>query len=158
MREYVDQAIAGLKEGYHADSPEWNAAVAEARPHLYSAETFPGTYRLLSKLTKVAGGAYSFFSTPGGCRRVEAAIPAGPGASSHGERRQLRSDGSHPRLLRAHQSDIDRCLEAATEIFTSRRAHFTCGWVIDVTANTGGGMRSMLVALSPSSTMASRAP
>lgn len=149
VREYVDEAIAGLDEGYYADSPEWDAAVAEALPDLYSADTIPDTYRLLSDLTKVAGGAHSFFSTPADVAAWEQPYP-----SDRVPVPTVSYDGSVatvvvPGFSSANPSEIDRYLEAAAEIFTSQRARSSCGWVIDVSANTGGDLRVMLVALSP---------
>ncbi|WP_448812166.1 S41 family peptidase [Agromyces bauzanensis] len=149
VREYVDEAIAGLDEGYYADSPEWDAAVAEALPDLYAADAIPDTYRLLSDLTKVAGGAHSFFSTPADVAGWER-----PYRSGQVPVPTVSYDGSVatvvvPAFSSANQSEIDQYLEAAADIFTSQRAQSTCGWVIDVSANTGGDLRVMLVALSP---------
>ncbi|MFC9919798.1 S41 family peptidase [Agromyces binzhouensis] len=149
VRNYVDQAITGLDEGYYADSPEWHAAVAEALPDLYSAKNIPGTYRLLSSLTKVAGGAHSFFSTPADVAAWEQRYPPG-----HVPVPTVSYDGSVatvvvPGFSSAHQDEADLYLEAAAEIFTSPRARSTCGWVIYASANTGGDLRVMLVALSP---------
>lgn len=149
VREYVDEAIAGLEEGYYADSPEWDAAVTEALPDLYSAGTIPDTYPLLSHLTKVAGGAHSFFSTPADAAAWERPYPPGqapvPTVSYDGSVATLVVPG----FSSAHQREIDQYLEAAAEIFSSERAQSVCGWVIDVTANTGGDLRVMLVMLSP---------
>lgn len=149
VSEYVDQAIAGLDEGFYADSSEWDAAVAEALPDLYSADTIAETYRLLGHLTKVAGGSHSFFSTPADVAAWEQPYPSGrvpvPTVSYDGSVATVVVPG----FSSAHQSEIDLYLEAATEIFTSKRARSTCGWVIDVSGNTGGDPRVMLIALSP---------
>lgn len=149
VREYGDQAIAGLDEGYYADSAEWDAAVAEALPELYAADTIPDTYPLLSRLTTVAGGAHSRFSTPADVAQWEQPYPSGRVPVP-----TVDYDGSVatvvvPGFSSAHESEIDQYLEAAAEIFTSERAQTTCGWVIDVSGNTGGDPRVMLTALSP---------
>ncbi|RXZ51852.1 hypothetical protein ESO86_00425 [Agromyces binzhouensis] len=141
--------MAGLDEGLYADSPEWDAAVTESLPDLYSAKNIPGTYRLLSSLTKLAGGAHSFFSTPADVAAWEQPYPSG-----HVPVPTVSYDGSVatvvvPGFSSAHQDEADLYLEAAAEIFTSERARSTCGWVVDVSANTGGDLRVMLVALSP---------
>jgi len=149
VKQYVDRAIAGLDEGYYADSSEWDAAVAEALPDLYAAETIPDTYSLLADLTKVAGGDHSRFSTPAEVAAWEQAYPSGRVPVP-----TVRYDGSVATLVvpgfsSVHQREIDLYLEAAAEIFTSERAHAACGWVIDVSGNTGGDPRVMLTALSP---------
>lgn len=149
VRQYVDEASAGLNDGYYADSPEWDAAVAEALPDLYAAETVPDTYRTLSRLTKVAGGVHSFFSTP-----AEVAGWERPYAAGQVPVPTVSYDGSVgtvvvPGFSSGNQSEIDLYLGAAAEIFASQRARSTCRWVIDVTANFGGDLRVMLVALSP---------
>lgn len=46
-------------------------------------------------------------------------------------------------------ADIYADPRQVTVTLSSQRARFACGWVIDVTANTGGDLRVMLVALTP---------
>lgn len=149
VRDYVDRALAGLNEGYYADSPEWKSAVTDALPDLYSADTVPGTYALLSHLTKVAGGHHSRFSRPADAAAWEKPYPPGevPVPKAH-------YDGAVatvvvPGFSSAHQDEIDVYLTAAAEIFASNHASSTCGWVIDVSTNTGGDPWVMLTALSP---------
>lgn len=149
MKQYVDQAIAGLDEGNYADSPEWDAAVAEVLPDLYASEIIPDTYPLLSDLTKVAGGDHSRFSTP-----AEVAAWKQPYPSGRVSVPTVRYDGSVATLVvrgfsSVHRREIDLYVEAAAEILTSKRAHTTCGRVIDVSGNTGGDPRVMLTAVSP---------
>jgi hypothetical protein len=119
VREYVDEAIAGLEEGYYGDSPEWDAAVTEALPDLYAAGTISDTYRLLSHLTTVAGGAHSFFSTPADAAAWERSYPPGqvpvPTVSYDGSVATVVVPG----FSSASQREIDQYLQAAAEIFMS---------------------------------------
>lgn len=149
VRAYVDQVIDGLGEGYYAGTPEWQRAVDDVLPDLYEAESIEGTYEEIRKLTAVAGGVHSFFSTPEEAAEWEKPYPEGqvpvPTVSHEGEIATLRI----PSFSSHKQEEIDAYLEAAAAIFASPEARNTCAWVVDVSANTGGDSRVMLVALSP---------
>lgn len=149
VREYVDAAVAGLEEGYYADAPEWDAALADALPELYAADDIAGTYPLLSQLTTIAGGRHSFFSRPVDVAAWKKPYPAGqvpvPTVSYDGSVATVAVPG----FSSAIDTEIEAYLDAAAEVFSSERARSACGWVIDVSANTGGDFRVMLVALSP---------
>lgn len=149
VREYVDEAIAGLSEGYFADSSTWNEAVEEALPDLYAAESIPDTYETLSRLTKIAGGKHSRFETPAEVAAWEKPYPPGgvpmPTVTYDGTVATIKIPG----FSSDGQSEVDQYLGAAARVFGSERAHAACGWVIDVSTNTGGNLWTMLVAVSP---------
>lgn len=149
VKEYVDKAVEGLSGGYYANSPEWDAAISESLPQLYAAASVPDTYPLLRRLTKIAGGPHSRFSTP-----AEAAAWEQPYQPGLVPLPTVRFDDTVatitiPAFSSPQQSDINEYLEAAAEILASPRAHSACGWVIDVAGNTGGDPRVMLAALTP---------
>lgn len=149
VREYVDEAIAGLSKGYYADSSTWDEAVKEAHPGLYAAKSIPDTYGTLGRLTKVAGGKHSFFSTPAAITSMEKPYPPGsvpmPTVTYDG----MVATITIPGFSSEHQSEIDQYVGAAARIFGSERAQAACGWIIDVSTNGGGNLFTMLAAVSP---------
>ena len=149
VREYVDEAIAGLNEGYYADSSTWDDAVNEALLGLYAAESIPDTYGTLSRLTKIAGGGHSFFETPAQASAYLEPYPPGwvptPTVTYDGSVATITIPG----FSSSHQDEIDQYLLAAAEVFRSDSARAACGWIIDLRNNGGGDPRVMLVAVSP---------
>ena len=149
VREYVDEAISGLSEGYYADSDAWDEAVEEALPGLYASDSIPDTYEALRRLTKVAGGKHSFFSTPADVAVWDQPFPPGgvpmPTVTYDG----MVATVTVPGFSSDDQSEIDQYLGAAVAVFESERARTACGWVIDLSANGGGNLWEMLVAVSP---------
>lgn len=64
VRTYVDRVITGLEQGYYANTPEWDAALARALPELRAAEQPSDVHRSVAELTKAAGGEHSHFDSP----------------------------------------------------------------------------------------------
>ena len=149
VHEYVDQAIAVLSQGYYADSSTWDEAVEEALPGLYAAKSIPHTYGTLGRLTKVAGGRHSFFSTPAAIAAMENPYPPGslpmPTVMYDGMVAMITIPG----FSSDRQSEIDQYVGAAASAFGSERAHTACGWIIDLRNNGGGDLFTMLAAVSP---------
>lgn len=149
VRAYVDEAIAGLSEGYYADSPAWADAVAQELPALYSADTIAGTYPALTRLTKVAGGKHSFLSTPAEASAWRNQYAGGgvptPSATFDGAVATLTIPG----FSSGAPGHVAEYLDAAADIFRSAAGQATCGWVIDLSANGGGDAMTMLAALTP---------
>ncbi|WP_430867452.1 S41 family peptidase [Demequina aurantiaca] len=149
VREYVDEAVAGLGEGYYADSDAWDKALEEELPGLYAEQTIPDTYGALRRLTEVAGGHHSSFSTPAEIAEWnELYSPGGvplPTVTYGGVVANL----SLPAFSSEDQDEIDEYLGAAARIFDSERASEACGWVVDLSLNGGGNLWTMLTAVSP---------
>lgn len=149
VSDFVDEALAGLEQGYYANTPEWEAAVEREKPALQAAQSVEATYPILVRLTKVAGGDHSFFSNPEEVAGTKARYPGGkvpvPTVAYDGELAVL----AIPAFSSIHQEEIRHFLHASEQVFSDDAAESACGWVIDLRANTGGDMRTMLVSLSP---------
>lgn len=149
VRAYVDEAIAGLGDGYYANSDAWDKAVEDALPGLYAAASIPDTYSTLDQLTKVAGGEHSFLSSP-----ASVAMHEGPYAEGTVPIPTATYDGAVatieiPAFSSSREEEMAQYLAGAADVFGSDGAQAACGWVIDLRFNTGGNLFTMLAAVSP---------
>lgn len=147
---YVDAAIAEMRDGIHADTPEFRDAVARVESELKAEATIAQTYQGLGELVAVAGGVHSWLQTPADVAAiarqngVEVSFPV-PSVSTR--------DGISVLTLPGFQGEtpeaVERYRTAGLDAMRAAEAATTCGWVLDLRANGGGNAWAMLAVAAP---------
>jgi C-terminal processing protease CtpA/Prc len=146
---YVDEAIEIMAEhGLYSSSSAWADAAAAATRQAESLTSMRAAYALLAKLAPSAGGRHSFFRTPSEAKAAEAISPHAPVPTvetNHGV-----SILTLPALPAAAGEPFEReYRHAGQEAMERAQTATNCGWVLDVSTNTGGDTYGMLGVVAP---------
>lgn len=136
---YLAEALLLLDDGIYAGSGDWIAARAEAVARVSDATSLDEVHVMLDDLATIAGGAHSRFRTPDEVRSWEEGAlgtdgPVLPSVERDGDIAALTLPPfpiDDPTVVQAY---VDASLAAI-------RPHADlslCGWVVDVSLNTGG--------------------
>ncbi|MFB7844698.1 S41 family peptidase [Microbacterium sp. NPDC056052] len=146
---YVDSALAVMDErGLYRDSDQWRDELARARDRAGDIDSPSAAYALLREAVRKAGGVHSFFLTPG----ESAPAPASeePIAVPNVETQDGISVLHLPALAAPNGSDdAESYLRAGRTAITANAAATTCGWVLDLSDNSGGNGLTMLDVIGP---------
>lgn len=147
---YVDRAIAEMRDGIHADTDAFRAAVAAAEPELRAQRSIVRTYPGLRSLALAAGGEHSSFLSPVEVQAVEAADQPGatfaiPTTSTYGGVTVL----TLPAFNGQSDEAVDRYRRSGLDALQAAAADTTCGWIVDLRTNGGGNAWAMLAVVAP---------
>ncbi len=149
-REYLAEVLPVLEQGIYAEGEQWQDVLSAASREAANAAEPQDLYRIISILTRTAGGNHSRFEPP-----TEDGFIAALGTStSEFIAPTVRvEDGigiiTIPAVTALDQRLFSIYVHDALAGIMSHQHEVTRGWIIDLTANTGGGFAPMLLALSP---------
>lgn len=146
---YINSALAVLdKNGLYRDSSEWRNELATARERAPDIDSWIAAYSLLRIAVASAGGVHSVFLTP-------ADLAASQDATGETKLPWVETqDGTNvlhlPPLAAAEGTpDAISYSTAGREAILTNKAKAPCGWVIDLSSNSGGNGIAMLRAIAP---------
>lgn len=146
---YINSALAVLDEnGLYRGSSEWRNELATARKRAADIDSRTAAYSLLHIAVAIAGGAHSVFLTP-------ADVTASQGATGETKLPWVETqDGINvlrlPPLVAAEGTpDAIAYSSAGRDAILANKAKAPCGWVIDLSSNSGGNGIAMLRAIAP---------
>jgi hypothetical protein len=146
--EYVDSALAYLDQGYFADSDAWRDARRNAVADLADAKDTADTYDILSRLVGVAGGPHSRFLTPEQAQAATTAFDEGDDSWKPSVTVAGNIGTVHLPAYGSDDADLDQeYISAANRGILEAPA--VCGWVVDLSGDSGGDMFVRLAALAP---------
>lgn len=147
---YVDRAVAEMRDGIHADTPEFEDAVNAAEGELRARETISDTHAGLRDLAVAAGGIHSFFLTPAeaiagrSVDRPGATFPV-PSVSTF----EGISTVALPSFNGQSAEAEEQYRSAGLTAMKRAAAATTCGWIVDLRTNGGGNAWPMLAVAAP---------
>jgi C-terminal processing protease CtpA/Prc len=148
VQAYVDAALTYMDDGYFANTESWRNARRDAQAELAGAQSIDDTYDVLADLVVIAGGNHSRFLKPD-----EASAASGQYSANDDSWKPSVTvvDGVGRLTLPAYGSSdsaLDRqyIATANTQILA---ADVSCGWMVNVSGNTGGDLFVMLAAAAP---------
>ncbi len=155
IQRYLDMALRLVRrEALYRDDVDWDALHREARQTASAARTYAGTHRLLSRAVKQAGGPHSRIIPPYLVPRtvppadptlaplVAVDVPCRPVGDI--------ADGVAVLCLpptTGGRTAIRGYVATGARLVDDLAAAQPVGWVVDLRANTGGGMWPMLAVL-----------
>lgn len=149
-QSYLEAAIGVLDRGIRADSPEWGVATREARAAISETSSVEDVHALLDHLAVVAGGPHSWFRTP---QEVQAWEAAATGVDGPALPSVVVEDGIGVLTVPAFALDdadlVQRYVDAGIAAVKPYTEVDLCGWVVDLSLNSGGNAHAMLAAVSP---------
>ncbi|MPV87289.1 hypothetical protein GB882_01305 [Georgenia ruanii] len=149
-REYLAAVLPVLEQGIYAEGEQWHDVLRAASREATDAVEPRDVYRILAILTRTAGGHHSHFEPPTAGGFIAA---FGTSASEFVAPTVRVEDGigivTVPAITALDQRLFATYVHDAVAGIMTHQDEVTRGWIIDLTANTGGGFAPMLLALSP---------